>query len=147
MPIRYSYTQAARRLLNDAEILWNAAGGTRETSAHLAGLSAECVLKSILIGLGIAVTLTDGQLRDRGLRRHINASDLWSEFQSALSGRDGAAYQALLPAQSTFSGWGVDHRYVASQHLPAADLERWYDAAVMMGKVLDCAAERGHAQP
>jgi hypothetical protein len=103
-------------------------------------------LKSILIGLGHAKTYADGQLRDRDLRRHINATELWSEFQSALNGRDGASYLALLPEERTFDGWKVDHRYVDSNQLEVAALQEWYGAAVMMGRLLDCAVERGQAQ-
>jgi hypothetical protein len=151
MPIQYSYTHAAQRLLADALALW--AHGTPETASHLAGLSAECAMKSILVGLGLVAVTADGQLEiprlapvNRPWRVHIDK--LWSEFQSRLTGPAGAVYVGLLPTgvPAPYDGWSVDHRYVASAQLAAVDLERWMWAAIALRWVLHEAASRGEVQ-
>ncbi|HET7499867.1 MAG TPA: hypothetical protein VFK02_02660 [Kofleriaceae bacterium] len=95
MSVQYSYTHAARRLLSDAVALW--VGGARETAVHLAGLSAECALKSVLVGLGLAPAATDGQIIPNRSPFRVHIDKLFGQFQSALQGRQGAAYAALLP--------------------------------------------------
>lgn len=151
MPVQYSYTDAATRLVADAFALW--AHGTRETAAHLAGLSAECTLKSILVGRGVLVVKADGSLEQPKLaptnkpwKVHINK--LWSEFQAHLGGHGGAAYVALLPAEvpAPYDDWEVDHRYVAARQLDGDAMERWMWAAIVLRGVLAHAASRGEAQ-
>jgi hypothetical protein len=151
MPIQYSYTDAAKRLVADAVVLW--AQGTRETASHLAGLSAECALKSILVGLRVVAVRTDGQLEkpklapaNQPFRVHIDK--LWAELLSHLKGRTGAAYVNLLPGEvpGPYDGWSVDHRYVASTQLREEDLERWTWAAIVLRDVLQVAVGRGEAQ-
>jgi hypothetical protein len=140
MSAQYSYTHAAKRLLSDAVALW--AGGSRETATHLAGLSAECALKSVLVGLKLVTAGADGQI-PRGstttpVRVHIDK--LFGQFQVALQGHQGAAYAALLPAsvpQQPFHDWLVDHRYVADQQLSSQAFERWMWAAIVISKILD----------
>ena len=151
MSVRYNYTDAAMRLVSDAVVLWSQ--GTRETAAHLAGLSAECSLKSILVGLGLVVVTNDGQIAppkvvrtNRLVRVHINP--LWGEFQSRLAGHSGAVYVGLLPASvpAPFDGWSVDHRYVGTAELADEDMERWLWAAIVLRDVLQNAVSRGEAQ-
>lgn len=151
MPVHYNYTHAAKRLVADAFALWT--HGTHETAAHLAGLSSECALKSILVGLGVVVVTGDGQIEspkiargNKSLRVHIDK--LWGEFQSSLTGRSGAVYVGLLPASvpMPYDGWLVDHRYIASAQLTEEDLERWMWVAIMCREVLQEAASRGQAQ-
>jgi hypothetical protein len=143
MAVQYNYSDAARRLVNDAFALWTQ--GTHETATHLAGLSAECVLKSILAGLRHAPVTADGQLTKPWLR-HIDK--LWNEFQSALTGRSGAVYVGLLPATvpAPFHDWRVDYRYVAAAQLPPEDLERWMWTAIVLRELLNEATSRGEAQ-
>lgn len=59
--VQYNYTDSARRLLKGA-LACADGNASLETAGHLAGLSAECVLKSILIGLQIVQADSDGQL-------------------------------------------------------------------------------------
>src|SRR5438445_3524577 len=123
MSVQYSYTHAAKRLISDAVGLWM--GGSRETAVHLAGLSAECALKSVLVGLGLVPAGTDGQIANRSpLRLHIN--QLFGQFQTILQGHRGAAYAALLPTPvpQPFHDWLVDHRYVADRQLSLHAFER-----------------------
>ncbi|HEY0484435.1 MAG TPA: hypothetical protein VGD37_43240 [Kofleriaceae bacterium] len=122
MSVQYSYTHAAKRLMSDAVALW--VEGARETAAHLAGLSAECALKSVLVGLGHVPVGADGQIANRALRLHIDK--LFGQFQTLLQGRQGAAYAALLPTPvpQPFHDWLVDHRYVADGQFSSQAFER-----------------------
>lgn len=101
MPAPYTirYADAARRLVKDGMILWT--NGAYETAGHLAGLSAECVLKALLAGLGVITLDAMGQA-PRNYRVHIredaaNRAQLWSEFYGSLTGHAGRAWLALLP--------------------------------------------------
>lgn len=143
MAVQYNYSDAARRLVNDAFTLWTQ--GKHETAEHLAGLSAECVLKSILVGLGHAPVAADGQLKKPWL---LHIDKLWNEFQSALAGPSGAVYVGLLPAivPPPFHGWRVDYRYIAAAQLPHEDLERWMWTAIVLRELLHEAASREEAQ-
>ncbi|HEX3477464.1 MAG TPA: hypothetical protein VHT91_20725 [Kofleriaceae bacterium] len=135
MSVQYSYTHAAKRLLSDAVVLW--AGGARETAVHLAGLSAECALKSVLVGLGLVAVGTDGQITNRSLRLHIDK--LFGQFQALLQGHQGAMYAALLPTPvpQPFHDWLVDHRYVADRQFSSQAFERWMWAAIVISKILN----------
>jgi hypothetical protein len=91
MPVQYNYTHAAKRLISDAVALWSC--GARENAVHLAGLSAECALKSILIGLGIVPVGADGQVTNKKYWIHIDK--LFGEFQTSLQGHRGLVYASL----------------------------------------------------
>lgn len=132
MPLRYSYTDAADRLLEDAVVLWMK--GRHESAAHLAGLSAECMLKSIFIGLGAAVPGLDGQFPRSNATKNVRAhvDKLWGELTSLLQGHSGAAYLQELPAGDPYLDWLVDHRYVAASQLSEEQLFRWTWAAVVL---------------
>ncbi|TMQ13422.1 MAG: hypothetical protein E6J90_26335 [Deltaproteobacteria bacterium] len=134
MSVQYSYTHAAKRLISDAVVLW--VSGARETAVHLAGLSAECALKSVLVGLGLVPVGTDGQIVTRSLRLHIDK--LFGQFQTLLQGHQGAAYAALLPTPvpQPFHDWLVDHRYVADRQFLPHTFERWMWAAIVISKIL-----------
>lgn len=135
MSVQYSYTHAAKRQIREAVGLWK--GGARETAAHLAGLSAECALKSVLVGLGVLAAGSDGQITERKLRLHIDK--LFGQFQMLLHGHRGAAYAALLPSlvPQPFHDWLVDHRYLADRQLSTEVFERWMWAAIVISKLLD----------
>ena len=140
MTVRYSYSNAARRLVRDSWTLWE--HRSPETATHLAGLSAECALKSILAGLGVLTLGPDGQLDDwKNWGVHIREdkarkTQLWSEFHAALSGHAGRAFVALVPpaTPAPFDGWRVSHRYVADRQLQPEDMEQWMWAAIAIGK-------------
>ncbi len=146
MATQYNYTHAARRLLGDAITLWG--HGARDTAAHLAGLSAECALKSVLIGLRLVAAGTDGQIgaKSRNVRVHIDK--LFAEFQTVLQGRSGAAYAKLLPASQSppFHDWLVEHRYVADRQFSNDAFVRWMWAAIVISKILNEAERNLEAQ-
>lgn len=154
MPILQSFTHSAERLLEDALALWMQ--GRQETATHLAGLSAECALKSIFVGLGVVSVDHLGEIpktpANKTKRVHIDR--LWGEFRAALSGHAGAAYVALLPPdvvrngarEAPFHGWRVEHRYVAHAQLSADDLEQWMWTAIAVKSVLETAKLAGDVQ-
>lgn len=144
MSVQYSYTDASRRLLGDAIVCWSS--GTPETAAHLAGMSAECALKSILIGLQIASVEPDGQLPRNPRRLRVHIDKLWGEFQAQVRGRQGALYMNMMPPTSPFSGWLVDHRYAALNQIAADDLRDWVWAGIAVSRILDEAVNRMEAQ-
>ena len=65
---------------SDADERWNR--GARETAAHLAGLSAECALKSMLIGLGIVAVGPDGHIK----KLFIHIDKLFGGVRGAAAG-------------------------------------------------------------
>jgi hypothetical protein len=146
MPIQHSYTEASLRLVSDAYELWDQ--GRPDTAGHLAGLSAECALKSILVGLGFISVNADGRMApaNRSWRVHINR--LWSEFQTNLQGHSGARYAAALPAgvPPPYHDWEVDHRYAASTQFDLDTMARWMWAAIIVRGMLTQAIQDGEAQ-
>ena len=149
MPVRYSYSNAARRLLRASFRLWE--HQSPETATHLAGLSAECALKSILAGLGVITLGPDGQLGDwKKWGVHIREekstkTPLWSEFHAALSGHTGRAFVALAPpaTPAPFDGWRASHRYVADRQLQQEEMDQWMWAAIAIGKAHEQAILEG----
>ncbi|HEX2690620.1 MAG TPA: hypothetical protein VHN14_28585 [Kofleriaceae bacterium] len=91
----------------------------------------------MLVGLGLVLVGTDGQIANRSLRLHIDK--LFGQFQTLLQGHQGAAYAALLPASvpQPFHDWLVDHRYAADRQFSSHALERWMWAAIVISKILN----------
>ena len=119
-----NYQVAAHRHFRDGEFLQES---RRMPSAdHLYGLSAECSLKAIMVGLG-AQTLRNGDLADREHRLHINV--LWDYFQTFAHGRQAARYLSKLPPENPFVDWEVDQRYADDNHVQARDVHDHHDGA------------------
>jgi hypothetical protein len=87
---------------------------------HLYGISAECSLKAVMIGLG--APSQDGDLQESPHRQHINK--LWSEYQAFLKGRTASRYLAPLGdlALEPFADWRVDQRYAHRSEITAKEL-------------------------
>jgi hypothetical protein len=105
------YDAAARRHYKDAQFLFG--GGRWPNADHLAGVAAECGLKTILLGyLGVTLNQRNMPVYGQANRSlgHINA--LWNELPQVVSGRTvGPAFTALLAGQSPFVNWTIDDRY------------------------------------
>lgn len=102
------FKDASTRHFEDAEVLL-AQPQPREANAdHLFGLSAECSLKAIMLGLGMAVK-PDGAPADKGHKVHM--PELWAAFQSFAKGRLASRYLEPLDKQNPFAGWDVEQRY------------------------------------
>lgn len=105
------YATAARRHYKDAQFLF---GGDRWPNAdHLAGVAAECGLKTILLGY-FGATLNQRNMPVYGQPNrwlgHLNA--LWNELPQVVSGRTaGPVFTALLAGQPPFVNWNIDDRY------------------------------------
>lgn len=124
-----NYPESAKRHLRDAECLWNANDAARLPNAsQLFGLSAECALKAVLIGLGVTTHLVHGGVADTHHYGHLPG--LWHQFAAYCSGALGAKYLAMLaPAPGVsepFARWNVNDRYapdawLASRHPSVPD--------------------------
>lgn len=123
-----SYKDSARRHVNDAEYLWISGSVSRLPNAsQLYGISAECSLKAILIGLGLPAK-PDGGVVDHKTYGHVNK--LWNEFATYAAGQLGGRYAGMLASgiggALPFSSWDVSHRYapdawLAAQHADFTD--------------------------
>ncbi|MBI4705858.1 MAG: hypothetical protein HY744_32600 [Deltaproteobacteria bacterium] len=137
-----NFTESALRHFQDAGRLWDSA--RVHNADHLAGLCAECALKSILIGLGHVALEPTGRLVPRETQVHIDK--LWAQFPAYLVGPRGARYLAGLPERNPFSDWRVEQRYDADIDLDARQARRHIRAARGAMKALEQARHRGDAQ-
>lgn len=109
-----SYKESAKRHFDDAIHLESVGGVSLGNSSQLLGISVECALKAILIGLGVT-TKSDGGVQDTRTFGHLPA--LGQEFVNFAHGHGGAKYvSALIPATTSqplvsFATWSVHARY------------------------------------
>jgi len=85
---------------------------------HLYGIAAECMLKTIMIGLGAQVS-NKGNLREQAYKVHIDT--LWLEFSAFVGGAGGSNYMPFPPHQTPFLDWDINQRYAAERHFT----DRW----------------------
>jgi hypothetical protein len=81
---------------------------------QLYGLSAECSLKAVMVGLGMETT-KKGSPQDRAHKVHM--PELWMAFQSFAEGRLASRYLEPLAHLNPFNDWGVEQRYCASTRI------------------------------
>ena len=109
-----SYKESAKRHFDDATHLESVGALSLGNSSQLFGISVECGLKAILIGLGVS-TKPDGGVRDTKKFGHLPT--LGQEFVALAHGQGGAKYVSLLisPTASqplvSFVNWSVHARY------------------------------------
>jgi hypothetical protein len=114
------FRDAADRHFEDAGFLFDA--DKFPNADHLFGLSAECALKAVMMGLGMNVR-QDGAPDVSRYRVHINR--LWDEFIAFANGSGGAKYSAGLNAVSNpFTNWDIAQRYNHRTDFVADDVER-----------------------
>lgn len=135
MAIQTDFKDAAQRLVADAVMLWEV--GTKETASHLAGVSAESALKSLLAGMGVIVLDTHGEPTLALWRAHLDdrppkRKHLWNELHAHLSGPLAPQMLSLLPPATPepFAGWELRHRYVRRGGLGEEQMEAWMYAAI-----------------
>ena len=129
------FRDAAERHWEDATYLL--ADSRLANADHLFGLSAECALKALMLGLGM-VLRPDGAPQDPKHRVHIN--NLWDEFIGLATGPDGARYAALLSGTSNpFKYWDVAQRYAHRNHVFAAAVEQHRVGCGLTRQVLNAA--------
>ena len=135
MPL--DYRDAADRHFHDAELLYSQ--GRLANADHLYGLAAECSLKTVMIGLGASVS-TDGSVK-RPHMVHIN--ELWNEFITFASRRNGARYAQIMPSGLPFANWHISERYHAQSHFGNPHVSAHRVAAEGVMKVLQKAVLDG----
>jgi hypothetical protein len=129
------FRDAAERHWEDATYLL--ADSRLANADHLFGLSAECALKAVMLGLGMLLR-PDGAPQETGHRKHIDK--LWDEFIGFATGRGGVRYAAMLSGVSNpFADWDVAHRYVHRNHVLGAAGMQHHAGCVMTRQVLDAA--------
>lgn len=104
---------------------------------QLFGLSAECALKAVMVGLGMALR-ADGAPDSRRHRVHIN--ELWDEFLTFASNRGGARYSAHLSTLSSpFVDWDIAQRYAPGSAIMANRVHGHQAGALLAQQCLNAA--------
>lgn len=101
---------------------------------HLYGLSAECGLKAVMVGLGM-----DGGPQGalpRQYLKHVNA--LWSEFVSYAIGTS-FQYLDMLPDGEPFDDWSTADRYAHGRHFGEAGVSPHRSAADAVRRMMQTA--------
>ena len=138
MPHPADFTDAHCRHLEDAELLF---GEARWANAdHLYGLSAECGLKAIMLGLGMSVD-AEGTPCKQEHRQHMPG--LVPVFRDFTHQRGGGAYLASLPGGNPFSGWSIHDRYANRNRFDRADVAPHRNAADRVCRMVERAKQDG----
>lgn len=126
------YRDAAERHFEDAQLLEN---DSRTANAdQLYGLSSECALKAVMLGLGM-ILRPDGSPQEKRHRVHIN--ELWKEFITFAHSRSGAEYAAMLgPSPNPFLDWEISQRYSHRSEIAADALTAHKTAAESTKSIL-----------
>lgn len=108
---------------------------------HLYGLSAECALKAMMMGLGMPLR-PDGAPEKKQHRVHINK--LWDEFISFASSRAGARCTAYMDGVSNpFDDWDVAQRYAHRADISREAVNRHKSGTEKTKAALDAAIVYG----
>jgi hypothetical protein len=136
-----NFTAAARWQKQDSERL--RAQSSYAGADHLLGLSVECALKSVLIGLGVRPDASgDIDKSQRRFRKHM--PELFDEFKTY----SGNPYvQELPPTMNPFEHWKIDDRYSACEHLDEARIRAHEADAAIIFAMFQKAIDGGHFQP
>lgn len=119
------FADAAERHWEDSELLL--AEKRLANADHLLGLSAECSLKAVMLGLGMPLK-PSGAPEQRRHQVHINR--LWDEFQTFASSRGGAHYAAILSrASAPFDDWDISERYASRSDIEEDNVSRHHMGA------------------
>jgi hypothetical protein len=110
------FRDAAERHFDDGDFLH--VNSRLATSDHLYGISAECSLKAVLLGLGHPQS-TRGDWPE-GYRDHIDV--LWTKFQTDTSGLWDSKYLAYISPGNPFANWQPSQRYWAAHNIQGPDV-------------------------
>lgn len=105
------FQSAARRHFDDGSYLH--ADGRVATADHLYGISVECSLKAVLLGLGHPQS-TRGDWPE-GYKGHVDI--LWTKFQTDTAGLWDSKYLAYLVPGNPFDTWLPRQRYRAAHYI------------------------------
>lgn len=136
-----SYHSAANRHLRDANQLFGAA--SFDGASHLAGLSGECAIKSVLCGPGGVFVNQNGRPNigtesQKTFFGHF--PDLWAQAGIFLSGRNINSIPGIHILQGVtnpFLGWQVSDRYEADGTVLKSQATTHVQAAVDLGQVVE----------
>ena len=106
----HDFADAQRRHWKDATVLF--ACERWANADYLYGLSAECGLKTIMVGEGMPVDET-GKPRYREHRKHIH--ELWPIFREFIAGLGERTYLRQLPSDKPFADWSHHDRYASRE--------------------------------
>jgi hypothetical protein len=141
--MRTDYQKAARRHYDDAELLYD---NSRWANAdQLYGIAVECILKTIMVGLGASVDPATGDLtkHKKHLQHNKPDKDLWPEFIYFANGRNGAKYAGLLPSPNPFHNWAIEQRYSDGSVFDKAWVEPHLKGTIQVFKILTVAQLNG----
>lgn len=126
------FRDAADRHFGDADLL--SSNNHVANADHLFGLSAECALKAVMLGLGMHLK-PNGAPTETRHKVHINK--LWPEFSTFALGRKGTKYAtAIDPTANPFNDYDVDQRYSHRSDITDATLNGHKTGAETAMKVL-----------
>ena len=132
------FCDAAERHREDAEHLFN--DNRLANADHLFGLSAECALKAVMLGLKMNLT-SSGKPEDPYA---VHIDKLWTKFITFANNRNGAHYVSLLPGiGNPFDDWNVEQRYDHRSNITSIVVEKHRQAATETKRVLDTAILNG----
>lgn len=136
--MKVDFKNAALRHYRDGELLYQ---NQRWANAdQLYGLSAECILKRIIVGLEpTSVDVTTGDFTVLAHKKHFDnqkpSKDLWNYFSTTFSGR--LAQHAALPSNSGFDNWDIFQRYVQDQCIDEQRTENHRLATIALKELFD----------
>lgn len=129
---KVDFNDAHDRHWSDAELLYEQ---QRWANAdHLYGMSAECGLKAVMIGLGLP-TDDEGSPAGQKYRTHVNI--LWPLFLTFAEGHQGADYAQLLGGDNKFQDWYVAQRYEHREHFDEKLAKAHREGAKQVRHVVD----------
>ena len=105
------FANAHDRHWRDAELLFQA--GRWANADQLYGLSAECVLKAVMVADGLPIK-RDGSPEDQKYRTHVDT--LWGIFRAFVQGRPTGQLLHHLPQPNPFTSWSIGNRYANDVH-------------------------------
>jgi len=128
------YLDAHNRHWEDAELLFQ--NGRLANADHLYGLSAECGLKALWLGITGRAILPS--------RQHIHIDRFWDEFaRLSQNTRRSRMLLRRLPPRNPFSDWNVNQRYASHQHFSHNFVEPHRQGAEMVHTLVQDARQRG----
>ena len=136
--MKIDFKNAAKRHFNDGELLYQ---HTRWANAdNLYGLSAECILKSIIAGLNpheIDAITGDSIDRRSPHKKHLGNSskNLWEHFSTHFAGR--LAANSPLSATNPFTDWDIAQRYAHEQYFNEQNVTHHRLATINLQNLLD----------
>lgn len=142
-PFAVQYVLAAQRHMDDADMLFN--DSRLANAGQLFGFVAECGLKALLIGCGVAPDGNGEIPKGNQFRQHIpKLSDtILMDGHLIPNGIYSNKYLLCLAKLSKFYDWSIDHRYWSETALPLHSVQEWRSAAEEILAMVDQAKADG----